>query len=82
MKAVKLQLNRNVVFLLVALLIGVLAAVLAVSYVQRTVSARTAVPEEITMSVAVPTRDIAAGQILQADDLAVRPVSPDWCRPM
>lgn len=77
MKAVKLQLNRNLVFLLVALLIGILAAVLAVSYVQRTVSARTAVPEEITMSVAVPTRDIAAGQILQPDDLAVRPVAPD-----
>lgn len=77
MKAVKLQFNRNLVFLLVALLIGVLAAVLAVSYVQRTVNARTAVAEEITMAVAVPTRDIPAGQILQPDDLAVRPVAPD-----
>lgn len=76
MKVGKLQLNRNLMFLLVALLIGVLAAVLAVGYVQNTVNKRTAVVEEVTLAVAVPTRDIPAGEILQPGDLAVREVDP------
>ena len=76
MKPVKLQVNRNLVFLLVALVLGALAAWLAVSYVQKTITDRTTVVEE-TMVVAVPKRDMAAGELLGPDDLAARPVPPD-----
>jgi pilus assembly protein CpaB len=76
MKPVKLQVNRNLVFLLVALVLGVLAAFLAVNYVQNTISARTTVVED-TIVVGVPKRDMAAGELLGPDDLAARPVPPD-----
>lgn len=76
MKAAKIPLNRNILFLLAALGLGGLAAWLAVSYVQRTIDEKTSVVEP-TIVVGVPVRDIAAGELLGPDDLAARPVPPD-----
>lgn len=77
MKAPKIAVNRNIVFLLAALALGGLAAWLAVGYVQRTIEEKTTVQPEDTVLVGVPKRDIAAGELLGPDDLAARPVPPD-----
>ncbi|MCW4473332.1 Flp pilus assembly protein CpaB [Xanthomonas sp. H13-6] len=76
MKPVTFRPNRNLVFILVALALGVVAAVVAVNYVQKAVDARTQ-DEGETIVVAVPKQDMEAGMLVGSDDLAARPVPVD-----
>jgi len=73
MKPTALKPNRNVVFIVIALGLGLLAALVAVRYVQKAVAARTAAPEEM-VAVAVPKADMEPGQVVTTADLAVREV--------
>lgn len=73
MKAPALKANRNIVFIVVALGLGLLAALVAVRYVKNAVAARTAIPEE-TVAVAVPKSDMQPGSVVTTSDLAVREV--------
>ncbi len=76
MKAPSFKLNRNVVFILVALGLGLLAALMAVSYVQRTVAERTQRVGD-TAEVAVPVQDMIPGTIVTQADLATRRIPAD-----
>lgn len=76
MKPAVLKLNRNVIFIIVALGLGVLAALVAVRYVEKAVAVRTVAPQE-TVAVAVPKADMEPGTIVTSDDLAVREVPVD-----
>lgn len=76
MKALPLKANRNVVFIVVALVLGLVAALVAVRYVQNAVLARTAAPVD-TVAVAVPKADMEPGSIVTVADLAVREVPAD-----
>ncbi|RRU12799.1 Flp pilus assembly protein CpaB [Stenotrophomonas sp. 278] len=76
MKAVPFRANRNVMFIVVALVLGLVAALVAVRYVQRAVIERTAAPVE-TVQVAVPKADMEPGAIVTISDLAVREVPAD-----
>ena len=76
MKAAGLKPNHNIVFIVVALGLGLLAALVAVRYVQKAVDARTAAPAE-TVAVAVPKADMEPGTVVSVSDLAVREVPAD-----
>ena len=80
MKALPLKANRNVVFIVVALVLGLVAALVAVRYVQNAVLARTAAPVD-TVAVAVPKADMEPGSIVTVADLAVREVPADAVTP-
>ncbi len=76
MKKINIKPNRNLVFIIVALALGGLAALLAVNYVQKTVAERTKV-EGQTVVVAVPKQNLEMGTQITSDDLAARPVPAD-----
>lgn len=76
MKAPGFKPNRNLLFIVVALGLGVLAAFVAVRYVQGAVAARTAKVGE-TVTVAVPKSDMEPGTVVTTSDLAVREVPAD-----
>ena len=68
------RVNRNLLFIIIALVLGVAASYLAVQYVNKEVAARTPVDHTKTVSVVVPTHPLAKGDILKADDVAARDV--------
>jgi pilus assembly protein CpaB len=72
------RVNRNMLFVVVALVLGVLASFLAVQYVNNQVAARTPVNNTKTAPVVVPTRDMAKGETLGEEDLSVRDVPVDF----
>lgn len=76
MKKINIKPNRNLIFIIVALALGGLAALLAVNYVQKTVAERTKDDGE-TVIVAVPKQSLEQGTQITSDDLAARPVPVD-----
>lgn len=76
MKKINIKPNRNLIFIIVALALGGLAALLAVNYVQKTVAERTKDTGQ-TVIVAVPKQDLERGTQITSDDLAARPVPAD-----
>jgi pilus assembly protein CpaB len=70
------RVNRNLIFVAVAIVLGVLASMLAVKYVDNQVAARTPAGAK-TRPVVVPVRDIEKGQVIGEDDLSVRNVPVD-----
>ena len=72
------KINRNLLFLIVAILLGVAASLLAVRYVNKQVAARTKTTPTETRQVVVPTRDLEKGATLTQDDIATRDVPVDF----
>lgn len=75
---VALKWNSNIVFLIVALALGIGASLMATRYVEAQVAARTAAPVQAKRQVVVPQRDLAAGESLSAADVAARPVPVEF----
>lgn len=71
------KLNRNFVYLGIALLLGLVAAFIAVRYVQGEVAKRTNTEVVEVSRVAVPNRDLAAGEVIGESVLAIREVPTD-----
>ena len=72
------RVNRNLLFVVIAVVLGVLASFLAVKYVRNEVAARMPVDHTQTTSVVVPTHPMKKGDILKSDDVAERPVPVDF----
>lgn len=72
----KFKIDKNLLFIGLALLMAVGAAFLAMNYVQEQVAERTRDDREMA-SVAVPNADMAIGAIVQTSDLSVREVPAD-----
>lgn len=73
------RINRNVVYILVALLLGVLASFMAIQYINGQVAARTHAPVQAkTSAVVVPIHDLKAGDTLTADDVASRDIPQEF----
>lgn len=70
------RVNRNLIFVAVAIVLGVLASLLAVKYVDNQVAARTPAGAK-TRPVVVPVRNIEKGQVIGEEDLSVRDVPVD-----
>lgn len=72
------KINRNVLYLGVAILLGVAASFLAVHYVNKQVADRTNVVSPETRQVVVPVHDMKKGDVLSQADVAVREVPLDF----
>jgi len=72
------KINRNLLYLGVAILLGVAASFLAVHYVNKQVAERTNVVSPETQQVVVPVRDLQKGDTLFQADIAVRDVPSDF----
>lgn len=70
--------NRNLLYLLVAVVLGVAASLLAVRYVNEQVASRTHVTSPETRQVVVPVHDLEKGTTLSSNDVAVRDVPVDF----
>lgn len=68
------RINKNLLFVVIAVVLGVAASYLAVQYVEKQVAARTPVDHTKTVTVVVPTHPLAKGDILKPDDVASRDV--------
>ena len=73
----KPKISRNHIYIIVALVMAVLAALIAVNYVQTTVAERTQ-DNRRKIDVAVPLADMPQGAIVQPGDLAVRSVPAEF----
>lgn len=73
-----MKFNSNVVFLLVALVLGIGASMMATRYVDEQVAARTVTPMQTTRQVVVPQRDLAVGETLTEADIAARAVPVEF----
>jgi pilus assembly protein CpaB len=73
------KVNKNALLLLGALALGLVAAVLSISYVQKRVDLATAALEagNRRVPVVVPKRPLAVGEIVTENDLSVREVPED-----
>jgi pilus assembly protein CpaB len=71
---VRLNLNRNLVYLLVAVGLGVLASLMAVQYINRQVAARTPTDHTQTVAVVVAVHSMQKGDLLKQEDIASRTV--------
>lgn len=72
------KINRNLLYLGIAILLGVAASFLAVHYVNKQVAERTNVVSPKTLQVVVPVRDMKKGETLSQADIAVRDVPQDF----
>lgn len=73
-----LKVNKNFMYLGVALLLGVIAAIAAVSYIRSEVEARAVPVEQPMTAVAVPVTDLAVGTVIDSEQmLAVREIPAD-----
>ncbi len=72
------KVNRNLLYLGIAILLGAAASFMAVHYVNKQVAARTRVVTPQTRQMVVPVRDLAQGISLSQDDIAVRDVPVDF----
>jgi pilus assembly protein CpaB len=68
------RVNRNLMFLLIAAGLGVLASVMTVQYIKRQVIARTPVDRTQFVSVVVPVHPLQKGDVLKQADIAARNV--------
>lgn len=73
----KPKISKNFLYIGIALVMAVLAAMVAVSYVQNTVAEKTQDNRDM-VEVAVPLSDMPRGAILQPGDLAVRTVPAEF----
>src|SRR5690606_5256179 len=64
--------NRNLLYIGVAVLLGLIAAVSAVGYIRAEVDERTREAATEMVPVAVPKRDMDIGTVINGEDLAVR----------
>ena len=69
--------NRNLIYLLVAVALGGLASLMAVQYINRQVAERTPVGPK-TVAVVVPVHALEKGDILKQEDLSSRDVPADF----
>ncbi|WP_066093176.1 Flp pilus assembly protein CpaB [Xanthomonas massiliensis] len=69
----KPKLSKNVLYIVIAVAMAALAALVAVSYVRTTVAEKTR-DDRPMLEVAVPLKDMERGTIIQPGDLAVRTV--------
>lgn len=72
-----MRLNRNLVFVVVAVVLGLLASLSAVHYVHQAAESAKAGATPHTESVAVPVHNLNKGDVLTADDMAARDVPAD-----
>lgn len=72
----KPKISQNLLYIIGAVVLAGIAAVLTMTYVQRTVDERSR-DDTLTMAVAVPTADLAAGTMLGEQMLAIREVPAD-----
>jgi len=74
------KINRNLIFLGVAILLGIAASLMTVHYVNNQVAARTQVHNtpQATRQVVVPVRDLDKGATLTEADVASRDVPADF----
>ena len=72
------RLNKNVLYIGVALMLGLVAAVATVGYIRTEVDERTRDAATEMVPVAVPKRDMDIGTVIQEADLAVREVPTDF----
>lgn len=75
------RINRNFIFLGVAVLLGILASLMAVHYINSQVAARTQqakTPAPETRTVVVPVKDLLKGATLTQEDIASRDVPVDF----
>ena len=70
--------NRNLLYIGVAVLLGLIAAVSAVGYIRAEVDERTREAATEMVPVAVPKRDMDIGTVINEEDLAVREVPVDF----
>lgn len=68
------HINKNLIYVAVAIALGALASLLAVQYVNKQVAARTPVNNEKTVTVVVPVHPMAIGDVLTKDDISSRDV--------
>lgn len=68
------RVNKNLTYLVVAIVLGVLASFLAVQYVNKQVAARTPVNNTKTVTVVVPVHPMAKGDVLKKEDISERDV--------
>jgi pilus assembly protein CpaB len=68
------RVNRNLIYLLVAVGLGVLASFMSVQYINKQVAARTPVDHTETISVVVPVHPMKKGDILGRGDISSRDV--------
>lgn len=73
----KPKISRNHIYIVVALVMALLAALVAVNYVQTTVAERTQDNRRM-IDVAVPLADMPQGAIVQPGDLAVRSMPAEF----
>jgi pilus assembly protein CpaB len=71
------RVNKNVMYLLVAAGLGIVASFMAVQYINKQVAARTPVDHTQTVSVVVPVHPMEKGAILKKEDLSARDVPED-----
>lgn len=69
-----MKLNRNLVFVVVAVVLGILASVSAMHYVHQAAERAREQAQTRTATVAVPVRDLNKGDVLSGDELAERDV--------
>lgn len=74
MARMNMNMNRNVIYLLVAVALGVLASFMAVQYINKEVAVRTPVDHTETVSVVVPVHPMQKGDILKREDISARDV--------
>lgn len=72
------KINKNFLYMGGALMLGLVAALMAVNYVQKQVDARTAKVASVGVAVAVASRDVAVGETMTEDDFAAREVPADF----
>jgi pilus assembly protein CpaB len=72
------QMNKNLIYLLVALGLGVAASFMAVQYINQQVAVRTPVDHTKTVSVVVPVHAMEKGDVLKQEDLSSRNVPTDF----
>lgn len=73
-----MKVNRNLIYLAVAVVLGIAASLMAVHYINSQVAARTARPTTQTRQLVVPVHDLKAGATLTGDDVAARDVPLDF----
>lgn len=73
----KIKVSRNLLYIIGAVVLATIAALLTMTYVQQTVAERSR-DTTVTVAVAVPTSDIGAGTVLSEGMLAVRNVPTDF----
>lgn len=73
-----MRFNRNILFVVVAVALGVVASLAAMHYVHNAADAARSKAQTRTETVAVPVRNLNKGDILSADDMAQRAVPVDF----